>query len=264
MKPQYDIALADFRDGIGNWQMWGRLGWLENKRRYRRTIIGPFWTTLSLGIFIGVLGFIWSKLWGQDPKVFLPYLCSGMLVWTLMATIIGEGCGVFVAGEGLIKQHRFPYSLLACNVVWRNVIGFFHNLLIFVFVGFYAEISFTWYSLLFFPGLVLIFINGIWVCLLFGMFCSRFRDIQQVITSILAVCVFVTPIFFSAEQLGERGNIVIDYNILFHYLNIVRSPLLGQAPSALNWIVTICGTLVGWAVTVFCYSRLRRRIPYWL
>src|SRR5687767_6111050 len=99
MIPQYDVAIADFVGGVSAWRMWIRLGWQEIKRRYRRTVIGPFWTTLSLGIFIAVLGVVWARLWNQDPKTYLPFLCAGMLSWNLVQAMIIDGCSVFVGGE---------------------------------------------------------------------------------------------------------------------------------------------------------------------
>lgn len=77
MTPRYDDALADILTGAGNWQMWSRMGWQEVRRRYRRTAIGPFWTTLSLGVFILSLGFLYAHLWQQNPKEFLPFLAPG-------------------------------------------------------------------------------------------------------------------------------------------------------------------------------------------
>lgn len=264
MTPQYDVAISDVVFGLRDWQMWARLGWQENKRRYRRTMIGPFWTTLSLGIFIGALGIVWAKLWGQDPKNFMPYFCAGMIVWAFVSTIISESCVVFVSAEALIKQLQFPYSLLACSVVWRNLIVFFHNIVIFVFVGLYAEIQVTWNVLWVIPALLLICVNGIWVSVFLGMLCSRFRDVQQVITSILNVAVFVTPIIWSIEQLGPRGAELMKFNVLYHIINLVRSPLLGKAPELINWAVVLTVLILGWALTLFLYSRFRRRIPYWL
>lgn len=264
MIPQYDVALADFSEGISDWRIWGRLGWQEIKRRYRRTVIGPFWTTLSLGIFIVVLGFVWARLWNQDPKVYLPFLCAGMLAWTMVAGIITEGCVSFVAGESLIKQLRFPYSVLGCSVAWRNVIVFLHNLVIFVAVAFYAGVPVTPASLLVVPGLLLVWVNGVWVATLLGMLCARFRDIQQVITSILQISMFVTPIFFTPEQLGPRFTRFVDFNLLFHYVDIVRSPLLGRPPAAWSWEITVVATIAGWGLTLWVYSRFRRRLAYWL
>src|SRR5450631_910433 len=103
MVPEYKAAVTDVIEGLADWPMWGRLGWQEVKRRYRRTAIGPLWSTLSLGIFIFVLGFVWANLWHQDVHVFLPFLSAGLLAWTLVTTIINESCSVFISAEALIK-----------------------------------------------------------------------------------------------------------------------------------------------------------------
>ena len=264
MTPSYGAAIVDLVDGLLGWDMWGRLGWREVKRRYRRTIVGPFWTTLSLGIFIIVLGIVWSKLWGQDPKTYLPFLSSGMLAWVLFSTIVVEGGATFIAGEMLVKQLRFPYTLLACAVVWRNLLVFAHNLVIFVFIAIYAGVSVNWATLLIIPGLGLMCLNGVWLALVLGMACARFRDVQQLINSILQVSMFVTPIFWGPDQLRGRWVLFVDYNLLFHFVDLVRSPMLGKAPAAWSWLLVIATTIAGWALTIFLYSRFRRRIPYWL
>lgn len=264
MTPSYSAALNDVAAGLSNWRMWGRLGWQETKRRYRRTIIGPFWTTLSLSILIFTMGIVWAKLWKQDPKSYLPFLTSGMLAWGMVATIITEGCSVFTAAEGLIKSLKFSYTLLTCTVVWRNLIVLLHHLLIYVGVMLYAGVPVTPNTLLVLPGLLLVSINGIWVCTLLGMMCSRFRDIQQIVGSVLQISMFVTPIFWSPKQLGDRFTMIVDLNPLYHYVDIVRSPLMGNAPSLLSWEMVAAGTVTGWAVTLFCYSRFRRRLPYWI
>jgi ABC-type polysaccharide/polyol phosphate export permease len=264
MTPQYDVAVTDFVQGVSAWDMWGRLGWQEIKRRYRRTAIGPFWTTLSLGIFISVLGVVWARLWGQDPKVYLPFLTAGMLVWNLVQTIVNEGCTVFIGGESFIKQMPFPYSMLAWSVVWRNLIVFFHNLIIFVVVAFYGSIAPSPIMLLALPGLAFIAINGVWVATLLGLVCARFRDVQQLVASLLQISMFVTPIFFTPDQLGPRGARFVDLNLLYHFVDIVRAPLLGRAPARWSWVVVSLATVVGWGATLWLYSRFRRRVPYWL
>lgn len=264
MTPEYGVAIADIRTGLMNWDMWGRLGWREVKRRYRRTVVGPFWTTLSLGIFVVALGVVWSRLWGQDPKTYLPYLTSGMLTWVMFSTLCTEGSSSFFAADSLIKQLRVSYTLLSVSIVWRNLIVFFHNLAIYACICLYAGVPIAWPVLLIVPGLLALCINGVWIVLLLGMICSRFRDIQQLVTSILQVSMFITPIFWSPDQLTGRARILVDYNPLYHYVDVVRSPLLGKAPSAWTWFLVALMTAAGWGVTLYLFSRFRRRIPYWL
>ena len=264
MDSQYKIALADVADGLSNWPMWGRMGWQETKRRYRRTIIGPFWTTLSLSVFIFTLGILWSELWKQDPRVYLPFLTAGMLAWGMVSTVIIEGCASFIAAEGMIKTLQFSYTVLPCVVVWRNFIVFLHHLAIYVVVMFYAGIEVTSSTLLVLPGLFLVLINGVWVSTLLGMICSRYRDIQQIVGSILQISMFVTPIFWRPEQLVGRFAKFVDFNPLYHYVDIIRSPLLGKAPSMWSWEMVVAGTFVGWMLTLIVFTRFRGRLPYWV
>jgi len=264
MIPQYDVAVADFADGLAAWRMWGRLGWQEIRRRYRRTVFGPFWTSLSLGVFIFVLGFVWARLWNQDPKAYLPFLCAGMLTWNLVQAIISEGCMVFIAGESFVKQMPFPYTMLSWSIVWRNLVVFGHNFMIFVAVAIYGRVQVSPATLLVIPGLAALAINGVWVVTILGMMCARFRDIQQVVATVLQISMFVTPIFFTPDQLGPGFRRLVDINLLFHFVDVVRSPLLGHAPAAWSWIIIAMTTVGGWGGTLWLYSRFRRRVPYWL
>lgn len=257
-------GFGEILEGVTAWRLWTRLGTQEVRRRYRRTLLGPFWAAASLGIFIFAMGFTWARLWNQEVQTYLPFVCSGMLVWTLTLNIVTEGCGAFVGNSGLITQFRMPYSLLVCVVIWRNILLFFHNLVIFVLVGLYVKLKLSWMMLLVFPALALHFVNGIWVVMLLGLLCARFRDVQQLIGSVMQIGLFVTPIFWDAAQLGGRGDAFVTFNPLFHFMDIVRSPLLGKSPSTLSWMVCIGVVIAGWAVMMRQYYKYNRRLPYWL
>jgi ABC-type polysaccharide/polyol phosphate export permease len=259
-----DIALIDIVAGIRANHIWGRLGWRETKRRYRRTVLGPFWSTLSLAIFVVALGLVWSNLWQQDPKAYLPFLTAGMLSWVLFSTICTEGCSAIVGNEGLIKQLRISFTLLACAVVWRNLIVFIHNIGIYVLVCIYAGLAPTWATLLVIPGLLLLCLNGCWIAMFLGALCARYRDVQQLVASLLQIALFLTPIFWSADQLHGHTFVLTDFNPLYHLIAIVRDPLLGNAPRPLHWLVAIVITIFGWLLTIEMMRKFRHRIVYWL
>src|SRR5271170_4678681 len=262
---RYRIAIIDVLSGMRAVEIWGRLGWRETRRRYRRTAFGPFWTTASLAIFVTTLGLVWSNLWDKDPKTYLPYLTSGMLCWVLFSAVCIESCNAFYfAYEKLIKQLRISYTLLGCATVWRNVIVFIHNLCIYVLVCLYAGVSVTWATLLVIPGFALMCLNAAWVATLFGAVCARFRDMQQLVGNLLQISLFLTPIFWSVDQLKGRAAIVAQFNPAYHVIALVREPLLGIAPAPLHWIAAVGITIAGWVLTVVMLSKFRHRIVYWL
>jgi lipopolysaccharide transport system permease protein len=260
----FTTAYKDLRESIERWPLWFRLGYQEVRRRYRRTMIGPFWATLSLGIFVGAMGLVWSNLWHQNTRDYLPFISSGMVVWTMVSTTILVGCGVFVSASNVLTQMRMPYMVLVFAMVWRNLILFAHNLIVFLFAAIYGNVHITASTLLFFPGLVVYTLNAFWISLLVGILCTRFRDVQQIVTSVMQVAMFVTPIFWSPEQLGNRAPYVLNLNFIYHLLSILRSPLMGQAPTLWSWVYTIGVGIIGSVLALYAFGRSRKFLPYWL
>lgn len=265
LQPLVTSAGEDILRGLSRWDLWGRLGWLEVKRRYRRTMIGPFWTTVSLGIFITALGAVGSGLWAQNAGTYLPFLAAGMVVWIMLSTVLNEAGALFVGGVGLFRQTRFDYSILVFACVWRNFITFLHNSLVYIAVVLLAAHQLlTWKLLLALPGLALLFVNEAWMTLLLGMFCLRFRDVQQLISSLIQIAMFVTPIFWSPDRLsGHRRFVFVTLNPLYHLIQIVRAPLVGEMPALTSYTATVLLAIFGWVLTYSVFVRFRKRIAYW-
>jgi ABC-type polysaccharide/polyol phosphate export permease len=264
MVPEYATAIKDITTGIGSYRLWGRLGWRDIQRRYRRTAIGPFWGAISLAVFIVALGLVWSRLWDQDPKIYMPYLTVGMIVWIWLNTTLYEGAGAFILNEGLIKQLRIPYTLLACTVVWRNSIVFGHNFLLCALVFIYGGIMPNWNTLLIIPGAILLYANVLWIVLVLALLSARYRDIQPLVGSVMQIAMFVTPILWERHRLTGPVSALVDFNPLYHFIEALRAPLMAQAPEPWTWIMLIATAIAGWIATLYLFSRFRRRIPYWL
>ena len=264
LRPDRSDASHDLLSGLCAWPIWTRLGWQEVKRRYRRTVLGPFWATLSLGIFIAAISFVWAPLFGTHLNVYLPFFASGMVAWTLVSSLVNESCSIFSSGEGLIKQLNFPFSTLVYMTVWRNLIVFFHHLVILAMIYLvYPPVS--WASLLLFPlGLLIIAVHGVSFGILIGIACSRFRDISPLIANLMQVLLFVTPIFWAPEQLGTKGRFFIEFNYMYHLVSVVREPLRGHEPTINSYAITIVGAAISCLIMLEVYARFRRRIVYWL
>jgi len=125
-------TVADIIKGITQWSLWGRLAWMDIRRRYKRTLLGPLWATMSMAIFIGALGVLWAKLWNVETSLYLPFLTAGFLTWVLITTILNESCSVLVNAKSIIMQVPLPYTVHLLTVIWRNVIVFGHHLIVYL------------------------------------------------------------------------------------------------------------------------------------
>jgi ABC-type polysaccharide/polyol phosphate export permease len=259
-------AMADLWDGLKRADVWGRLGWLEIKRRYRRTVLGPFWNVISLAVFIATIGMVGAGLWNQDPFVYVPYLTAGMLVWLMISTTATEACTLFVTNTHLYRHARFDFSLLGYALVWRNVLVMLHHLLVYGLVVLALAPQLIGPAmLLVLPGIGLLMINGVWLGLLLGLLCLRFRDVQQVVISLVQIAMIITPILWPVEQLKPGGVrlVFVHLNPAYHCVEVVRAPLLGHVPTPGNYIAVVLLAVVGWAIALVAFTRFRKRIAYW-
>ena len=175
----FRLALTDLWEGLSSLHLWPMLGWLEIRQRYRRSILGPFWLTLSTGVLIGAMGPLYGRLLGQDLAGYFPYLAISLILWQFISGMINESCVAFVAAESYIKQTRLPLTVHVLRVVWRNLIIFAHNVVIVVLVLLFYPPTIGWELLTVPLGCLLVAVNGVWFGILLGLLSARFRDIPQ-------------------------------------------------------------------------------------
>ncbi|MBY3989078.1 ABC transporter permease [Rhodococcus fascians] len=268
----YRRAFGDLRTGFAQRELWLHLGWQDIKQRYRRSVIGPFWITIATGVQAIAMGLLYSVLLDIDLRSFLPHVTVGLIIWNLISAAILEGGDVFVANEGLIKQLPSALSVHVYRLVWRQLLLLGHNLLIYVIIIaiFWPPGGLHWTVIFAIPALVLILLNAVWVSILFGIIATRYRDIAPILGSFVTLMFFMTPIVWTTSGLvqmgGEAANRakLVEINPLFHYLDIIRAPLIGEDQQAYHWYIVLGFTVVGWALAIVALKKYRARVPYWV
>ena len=262
---QNPSALQSIFAGIGQSSLAAILGWQDIKQRYRRSKVGPFWITISMGVMIASIGIIFGQIFNSPMKEYLPFLAVGIIFWAFISGVINDGCLGFVGAEGLIKQLPIPLFVHILRIVWRNVLILLHNLIIFPVIMLVLGVPITPYIFLAVPGTALVLVNLTWIALLLGMVCTRFRDMPNIIASILQVAFYLTPIIWMPNLLPERaGTMLLDSNPFYHLLEIIRLPFMGQLPNVISWFFALGMAVVGWAITLKVFGRYQHRIAYWL
>jgi ABC-type polysaccharide/polyol phosphate export permease len=239
------------------------MGWDDILQRYRRSVIGPFWITLSMGITILVLGVIYSRLFHAELQSYLPYLTVGLVVWGFISAAASDSCIAFIDASRIIKQIKLPYSVYILRVVWRNFIIFLHTIVIFIPVAIVFKIEPKLAMLYEIPGLLLVCVNLIWLTTVIAILSTRYRDIQPIVGTTISLAMFATPIMWTVSALGD-DKIVAEVNPIYHLIEIARAPLLGMAPEPQSWLVACGLAVVGSALAIALMVRASRRIVFWL
>lgn len=256
-------AMSDFVGTAKAFRIWNLLALQDIRQRYRRSVIGPFWMTLSMLVSIVALAVVYTKIFKTPIDEYLPFLTVGFIVWNFISALVMESCTVFIGAEGIIKQINIPFGVHVMRMVWRNLITLAHHSVVVVLVLIYSGVAPT-FRLLYLPfSLLLVTIAGVFSGYLLGALCTRFRDIPLIVASLMQVAFYVTPvIWYSSLLKGHEWLLVM--NPFFHFLEMLRAPLLG---TPLEHHSLIIGTVITLALAVasmlFMY-RFKKRIAYWL
>jgi lipopolysaccharide transport system permease protein len=256
-------AVADVTLGMRLWRLCWTLGWLDIRLRYRGSVLGPFWLTLSTAIMVAALGLLYSTLFRMNLHEYLPFLALSLVLWNFLSALVGDACVAFTGAESMIRSMRMPYFMYAARTVIRNVLVLGHNIVVILAVYAIFDAWPGWHALLVLPAVALWLVDATAVTLLLGAFCARFRDIPPIVASIMQIAFFVSPIIWKPELVEERQHL-LPLNPFFSLFEIVRAPLLGHAASPITWVSAIIYSVALCGAAWVLFVRVRGRLAFWV
>ena len=176
---------------------------LDVKYKYKRSILGPVWITLTTAIFISVISLVYKKLFNIDIVNLLPYLSIGYILWLLFSTIILESVNLLNENRVVINDMKINYFDLIIKNIIKNFIIFFHNSFIVVLIFLYFQILppisiFLGFLNLFICGFSLIFLT-----FFLSIFTLRYKDVGQFLNSIIFLFFLITPNILGGKTFGK-------------------------------------------------------------
>ena len=254
---------SELFEGVSNWRICHLIGAGDLRRRYARSLLGQFWLTLSTGITIMIMAFVWSVLFKSPLKEMLPHLAVSIIIWQFIAGVVIDATTLFTSSNHMLLSQRLVCSTVVYASVYRNFLILLHNLVIIPIVFLILGVPFTLQILLIVPALILILISSVWITYIVAALSVRFRDLANLLNSFMQLAFYVTPVIWKPGfMVGHEW--VIWINPFAYYLSIIRSPLLGEAIVLFEWGVVGLITLVGLMLSVVFIGKYRRKLLFWL
>lgn len=256
-------AVDDLVTGSRSVRLWTFLAWDDLKSRYRRTLLGPFWFTLTHAATLIGLSILWSTLFKRALDEYFVFLTAGWTVWALVAMSMSEAPGAFLRAKTLLSAYDLPASAQIYRLVLHMFMIFAHNMLVYVVAVIFVRNPMTWATLLAVPALVLLFLCAIGWTTILGFLGTRYRDVAPAMVAITGIMFLLTPIFWAKQDIGAN-TWVVEINPFYHLIEIVRAPLLGQAPTVQTWAFVAGTAVVSNLVAAWVFVGQRRNLSYWM
>lgn len=256
-------ALGDLANGFARWRLALALARLDIRNRYRGSVLGPFWLTLSTAIMVSCIGLLYAQLFQMPLAAYLPFLTVSLLIWNMIAQMVSDACTSLISAVGVIRQLPLPYTVHVLRFVLRNAIIAAHNLPLILVVFLIFGVMPGWVGLMALAGLGLVAVNAFAIGMLLGMICARFRDVQQIVASVLQLAFFLSPVLWKPELLQEM-QALLPLNPFYVLMQTVRGPLLEGGAPPLIWACALFYTALASALAFAFFVRFRARIAFWV
>ena len=238
------------------WRVWFIQGNQDIQLRYKRSVLGPFWISASLGSLVIGLAFLYSEIFQQDVREYAIFLAGGLIAWTFISAAISEGATAVIDYSVEMRGVRMPLSVLAGRVIYRNMVILLHNLPVGIITLYFCGSELTPRSLLIIPGIVTLWVFGVAASIALAPISARYRDMPEIIRSLLQLMFFLTPIFWLPDQATGRRAIFVDGNPFNTLIDLIRAPLIGKdypehfaISLSLTLGITVALAIVSWLTT---------------
>lgn len=271
--PYLDQLSASFRDlrrGAQQPQVWA-LGALRSvTNAYKKTVLGPWWITISMCFFVFGLSYLRIALSGSGRSFSdaVAFVGTGFIAFSFISGAITSAAGIFSSPQGVHATSALPLSTSIFRTVTANVLDFAHEALVVVLLiaAFGVRPSWRWLEVV--PAIFLVMLFHFGLLLWIGPLVCRFRDVGPIIAMIQRIAIFLSPIFWSVDQVQASGRLELaKWNPYTYFITAFRDPLLGVTyevsvlPNALviSLIIALANLVVGLLVFGYSYPRL----TYW-
>ena len=258
------IFFYDLLNASKSWRVWSSLAKFDIIKRYKRSFLGPWWITLTMAILILGIGILYSQLFKLDFKNYLLYLSINFTIWAFMRDSILESCQTLIEAKALLHNEKWNILIFTFRVIYKNFIIFLHNIIIFLILGIFLIDQLSIISVLMsISALFFLVIFLLPICILCSIINTRFRDFYMIMSNIMQLLFFLSPILFKKDLLLSFDWLLY-INPLALFLLMINEPILTNQFNFSYLSYLTIYFIICTCFTAFIFLRYKNKITYWL
>ena len=237
----------------------------ELNARYRGSVLGYLWSLVNPVLLLAVYTFVFSQVFEprDDVSPYGLFLATGIFPWLWLSSSWSEGAQALIANAGLIRKATFPAELLPLVSVLANLVHF--ALALPIICG--AVLFFAWRghdiggpTALLAPVVTLAMIPLVaGLALGFAALNAHFKDVKDILSNLLTLLFFMTPILYTLPVLQDHSLIyfAVSHNPLTPFIRGYQIVIFhGQWPALSLWLEMVTVSLVIWTLGAWLFDRL--------
>ena len=200
------------------------------KIKYRRSVLGIFWSFLNPLLSMVVLTIIFSTIFNNSIENFPVYFLTGKLVFDFYSQGSKAGMMSIIKNGSIIKKVYVPKYMYSLGVVLSNFVTFALALIVLFLVMIATHANFTIYILYAILPIFLLLIFTIGAGLLLAALTVFFRDVEHLYGVFVMMLMWGSAIFYPASIIPQQYQFLFNLNPIYALISLCRDSFLyGQA-----------------------------------
>lgn len=217
------------------------------KLRYRKSILGIFWTMLIPGMTAVVYYFVFQFVMRVSMPNYLFYLLLGLIPWTFISISISHGLESIVGNHSILNKVPLPIFIFPMSEVITAFLNLIFSIPVLLVVGLIMKVDVSVYWLTFPFYLLALFLSSYFISLILGVLYVYFRDLRHIVSILMQIWFYGTPIIYDVAMVPQKYKFLLYLNpvgMIFHGLHeaIINGALLPQFDFLIlvSWLLILC------------------------
>ena len=207
------------------------------KTKYRKSILGVFWTILNPLFMMIVLSVVFSNLFKFDIEYFPVYLLSGQLIFNFFSEATTNAMGAIIANGPLIKKVYVPKYMFVLSRIFSSSINLLASFTAMIFVMLAMRVELHYTVLLAPIPLFFIVFFSLGVGLILAAVTVKFRDIMHLYSVFVTALMYLTPVIYPMSIIPEWLKKIVLLNPITNILMMFRDVMLNNTPPSLESVL---------------------------
>lgn len=248
-----------------NSSKWIYLGYHDIYLKYSRSFLGPWWSVFSVAVILGFLSIVWSQIFDISLMTYLPHLVICYIFWLWISSTLIDLSNFMIDQSALMTQIKISHWVLLMRIFFRNILVLVHNFTLIILLLLIFDMNFGLYSL--FKLIIVISISSIFLIsngMLLAMLVTRFRDFIPIVSTLINLIFFITPVIWDAKIL-KKNLFILDFNPFYWILNLIESAIDTSVSFNLDYFFNLfLLSLIMLLISIFIHGKYRPKIIHWL
>lgn len=235
------------------------------KVRYKRSVLGVFWSLLNPLLMMVVQYMVFSQLFKMDIDNYPVYLLSGTVVFNFFSEGVGQALASIVGNASLITKVYIPKYIYPITRVLLSGINLIMSLIPLVIVALFTgeQVTKAYLTLPYILGCVMVFTIGLGMALAAGM--TFFRDVQFLWGVLSMLWMYLTPLFYPVSIIPDGFRQIVLANPMYYFVSAVRSIVMdATAPRPMAFFSCTAAALVMLVIGCAVFKKTQDQFVFYI